>query len=379
MESLLRILIVDDDPSICKALALDLSRKGVWVETACDGKTGIQLGSCNRYDILVTDLILPDINGLEVIKQIRRYLPGIVPIVITGNANVKSTVEALRINVFDFLEKPFTLQTLRDTIARAIETRNAHSLTSITESNAAFLNTQMIVHQINNPLSAIMGSAYLAMTHLNDAGSLEKQMNNIVKSTFEVAEISRRLFEPIGNSAMDSAGILLQPLLDNCIAVFEDLFAFKGIQCEKDILCLGDTRVPGDAFCYEQMVKNLISNAIDAMVGSREKRLTVQAAIEIAREPFVSITLTDTGCGIPSDCLKDIFAPGHTSKPNGSGLGLYIAQTIAKIMNCHILCESRVGIGTTFSLRIPFDSAVSFPKNEAKKNTHSTLIRSANS
>jgi signal transduction histidine kinase len=374
MGSLLRILIVDDDPSICKALALDLSRKGVWVETAGDGKTGIQLGSCNRYDILITDLMLQDINGFEVIRQIRRCLPEIVLIIITGNANVKDTVEALRLGVFDFLEKPFAMQTVRDTIARAIEKRNANSLTRTKENNAAFLNTQMIVHQINNPLSAIMGSAYLAMTNLNDAGSLEKQMNNIVKSTFEVAQISRRLFEPVGNSIRDSTGILLQPLLDNCIAVFDDLFALKGIQYEKDFHCLANTRVPGDAFCYEQIIKNLISNAIDAMTGSREKRLTLKAAIEAARQPFVSITLTDTGCGIPSDCLKDIFVPGHTSKPNGSGLGLYVVETMAKKMNCQILCESRAGIGTTFALRIPFDSARPHPKKESRKNTDSSLI-----
>jgi signal transduction histidine kinase len=363
MGNLLRILIVDDDPSIRKALALDLSRDSVWVDTACDGRTGIQLGSCNRYDILIMDLILPDMSGLEVIKQIRRCLPDIVAIVITGNASVKSTVQALRLSVFDYLEKPFTLDTVRNAIAKAIEKRKSNSLTNTTESNAVFLDTQMIVHQINNPLSAIMGSAYVAMMHLNDAGSLEKQMNNIVKSTFEVAEISRRLFEPARNSAVDSTGTGIQQVLDDSVAAFDDLFAFKGIRYKKDILCLGDTRVAGDPFCYEQMIKNLISNAIDAMAGSREKQLTIKAELEAAQQPFVSIIITDTGCGILPHCLKDIFAPGHTSKPNGSGLGLYVVESMAKKMNCQIQCESQVGTGTTFTLRIPLNNG---PKAKGK-------------
>jgi signal transduction histidine kinase len=364
----LRILIVDDDPSICKALAMDLTRENVGVETALNGKTGILLGSCNRYDILITDLCLPDISGFEVLKEIRQYLPNIVPIIITGNANVKSTLKALRLGVFDYLEKPFSMNSVRNTIGKAIEKRISASLNSTEKSNTSFLDTQMLVHQINNPLSAIMGSAYLAMMHPEDTGSVEKQMRNIVNATLEAGDISRKLFAPSGKLPFESRGIILQPLVENCVAIFDDLLSFKGIQCEKDIAVLGDTRVPGDRFSYDQIFKNLISNAIDAMAGNREKRLTITAAIEADRQPLISIRITDSGSGISPQRLKAIFVPGHTTKPNGSGLGLYVVESMAKKLNCHIRCESQLGVGTTFTLRIPLNGGPHHSESEDKEN-----------
>jgi DNA-binding response OmpR family regulator len=352
----LRILIVDDDPSICKALAMDLTRDNVGVETALNGKTGILLGSCNRYDILITDLCLPDISGFEVLTEIRQYLPDIVPIIITGNASVKSTVKALRLGVFDYLEKPFPMNSVRNTIEKAIEKRKSTPLNSTEKNNTGFLNTQMLVHQINNPLSAIMGSAYLAMMHPQDTGSVEKQMRNIVKATLEVGEISRKLFAPAGKLPVDSRGIIIQQVVENCVAIFDDLLSFKGIQCEKDIAVLSDTSVPGDRFNYDQIFKNLISNAIDAMAGNREKRLTIKAAFEADRQPLVSISIADTGCGIAPPRLKTIFTPGFTTKPNGSGLGLYVVESMVKKLNCQIQCDSQLGVGTTFTLRIPLNS-----------------------
>ncbi len=118
-----RILVIDDEASIRKALQIGLASEDFKVDLAGDGISGIQLGRKRSYDILIADLCLPDINGLEVIKEIRQSTPDIIPIVITGKGNMDSSLEAIRLEVSDFLEKPLSLSSVKDSIARGIERR----------------------------------------------------------------------------------------------------------------------------------------------------------------------------------------------------------------------------------------------------------------
>ncbi len=118
-----RILVIDDEASIRKALQIGLASENFEVDLASDGISGIQLGQKRSYDILIADLCLPDINGLEVIKEIKHSTPDIIPIVITGKGDMNSSLEAIRLEVSDFLEKPLSLSSVKDSIARGIERR----------------------------------------------------------------------------------------------------------------------------------------------------------------------------------------------------------------------------------------------------------------
>ena len=118
-----RILVIDDEASIRKALEIGLASEDFEVDLAGDGISGIQLGQKRPYDILIADLCLPDINGLEVIKEIKHATPDIIPIVITGKGDMDSSLEAIRLEVSDFLEKPLSLACVKESIARGIKRR----------------------------------------------------------------------------------------------------------------------------------------------------------------------------------------------------------------------------------------------------------------
>jgi len=120
-----RILVIDDEDSICKALKIGLACDNFEIDMASDGLSGIQLGQKNAYDILIADLSLPDINGLEVIKKLKYSSPDIIPIVITGNGSLKSSLEAIRLEVSDYLEKPLSLASVKGAIARGLEKRES--------------------------------------------------------------------------------------------------------------------------------------------------------------------------------------------------------------------------------------------------------------
>ena len=118
-----RILVIDDEASICKALKIGLASENFEIDMARDGQSGIRLGQEHAYDILIADLSLPDINGFEVIKKIKYSSPEIIPIIITGNGSMKSTLEALRLEVSDYLEKPLSLAAVKTAIARGLKKR----------------------------------------------------------------------------------------------------------------------------------------------------------------------------------------------------------------------------------------------------------------
>jgi len=120
-----RILVVEDEAPIRKALQMGLTSKDYSVDLASDGASGILLGREKNYDILITDLCLPDINGIEVIEKIKHSLPEIIPIVITGRGDMQSSLEAIRVEVSDYLEKPLSLSSIKTSIARGIKRRSA--------------------------------------------------------------------------------------------------------------------------------------------------------------------------------------------------------------------------------------------------------------
>ena len=120
-----RILVVDDEPSIGEALAMGLASQQFEVDVAIDGKTGLQLGETGKYDVLIVDLYLPDMDGIDVIQKTRARYPGIVSIVITANSTRESQREALQCGVSDYLEKPFALDSIKAAVRRAVTFRDS--------------------------------------------------------------------------------------------------------------------------------------------------------------------------------------------------------------------------------------------------------------
>lgn len=119
-----RILVVDDEASIRKALQIGLASENFEIDLASDGISGIQMGQQKAYDILIADLCLPDMTGLDVIKNIKATSPTVIPIVITGKGSMQSSLEAIRLEVSDYLEKPLSLASVKASIARGLERRS---------------------------------------------------------------------------------------------------------------------------------------------------------------------------------------------------------------------------------------------------------------
>ncbi len=103
-----RALIVDDEPTICRACEKILTREGYSVKIAYSGKQALTILDQEPFDILFTDLKMAEMGGMELLGTLRSRYPDLVPVVITGYATIASAVETMKLGAFDYLPKPFT-------------------------------------------------------------------------------------------------------------------------------------------------------------------------------------------------------------------------------------------------------------------------------
>jgi DNA-binding NtrC family response regulator len=118
-----RILIVDDEPIVCKSCLKILVPEGYSVVTTERGADGMERGSSGEYDVVIVDLKMPDIGGMQVLQAIKKSQPDVEVIVITGYSTVSTAVNAMKLGAIDYLPKPFTPDELNVVVAKAMERR----------------------------------------------------------------------------------------------------------------------------------------------------------------------------------------------------------------------------------------------------------------
>jgi DNA-binding response OmpR family regulator len=118
-----RVLLVDDEEEFIKTLASRLEVRGLKVTGATRGEEAVDLAANQQFDIIVLDLAMPGMDGLETLQKIREKDPDAEIIMLSGHGSIKSGIEAIKLGAEDFLEKPVDLRELIEKIAEAREKR----------------------------------------------------------------------------------------------------------------------------------------------------------------------------------------------------------------------------------------------------------------
>ena len=119
-----RILVVDDEMIVCESCKRILEEEGYEVETALSGKEAFEKMKANPFDIVITDLKMPGIDGMEVLRTFRKEYPDSIIIMITGFSTVETAVEAMKLGAFDYIPKPFTPDEVTIVVKKAIEKKS---------------------------------------------------------------------------------------------------------------------------------------------------------------------------------------------------------------------------------------------------------------
>ncbi len=119
-----QVLIVDDEPNLRKILSAQLTRDGYDVLTAEDGEAGLQVLRDHHIDLVITDLKMPKVDGMALLKQALEEDPELPVVMITAHGTVDTAVEALKTGAFDYLTKPFDKDEVRQIVGKALKTRD---------------------------------------------------------------------------------------------------------------------------------------------------------------------------------------------------------------------------------------------------------------
>jgi len=122
-ESPAQILVIDDDKAMRDACYQTLTRQDYQVEVAASGRHGLSVLERASFDVILLDLVMPDMDGMEVLKKIKTLDPEVEVIIITGYGTIQSAVECIKAGAFNFLSKPFIPNDLRDLVSRALDKR----------------------------------------------------------------------------------------------------------------------------------------------------------------------------------------------------------------------------------------------------------------
>jgi DNA-binding NtrC family response regulator len=154
-----RALVVDDEPSIHELVAEYLRGRGMEVEVARGGREAKALLGSAPFDVVLTDLRLPDTDGLDLVRFASARVPPVPCVVMTGYATVESAVQALRLGAMDFALKPFRLREIHAMLAAAMERANAAHLTQATTTALRFLERAELADTRADAISLLPGLA----------------------------------------------------------------------------------------------------------------------------------------------------------------------------------------------------------------------------
>lgn len=119
-----KILVVDDEKTVCDSIKKILSRKGYEVDNTLNADDAVQKMKENSYDLVITDLMMPKISGMELLQIVKEHYPELEVVVVTGYASIDTAVEATKLGAADYLPKPFTPQELTEITRKALERRS---------------------------------------------------------------------------------------------------------------------------------------------------------------------------------------------------------------------------------------------------------------
>ena len=117
----IRILVVDNDPPLATAMVESVESVGYDISMATSGPDGLKMIQQNQYDVVITDLMMNDVDGMGILENTAKLLPHAEVIMVTGHATVPRAVEAMQLGAYNFLEKPITPRRLRAITERAVE------------------------------------------------------------------------------------------------------------------------------------------------------------------------------------------------------------------------------------------------------------------
>ncbi len=386
----IELLVIDDERCILELCQTLFTRKGYSVRTASSGKAGLRQIEELEPALVLLDYMMPVMDGMEVLKQIKNVYPDVYVIVFTGKGSAEVAVEVMRAGASDYISKPFKSKDLFKRIENVLHVRHIEMVNMSLHQERAELqheillwnkelelrvheksieleqaNREMIqseklataghlaaglAHEIRNPLNSISLTAQLLQSETNYNANVQNYAQNILAEVERIDIFLRKMLNASKQkSSMDTCETCLHSCIDKALELFKEQIKYQKINLNVNIERT-PVYVAAGVEEIKQVFTNLIGNALFQMKNSGT--LSIDFRVEAGR---ALVHVGDTGAGIPKDNLGKIFAPFFTTKRDGTGLGLSVVLRAVKSCNGNIWVESELGSGADFYLEFPLE------------------------
>ncbi len=350
-----RILVVDDQPGNLRVVGALLSRNGHEVITASNGQEALDTAAAQLPDLMLLDVMMPDMDGFEVLAEIKRSekLARLPVVCLTAARDREQLLRAFDAGAVDYVTKPFLPEELLARVNAHLGLKLARDrLERVARERQELVN--LVAHDLKNPL----GSVLFAVDILRNDGVPEHRVP--------------RYLETIHDSASDAIGYIRLYLETqrearrrsaDAVAVIADVlrvlehryglqFESRGLQLK--VQAPAEARAQIDPVVLRQVVENLVSNALKYAPGS-----DLEISCRLGAPGYIQLLADDRGPGIPRARQRQLFQPftrlhAETSPDDASsGLGLSLARQIIADAGGQLWYEDREGGGARFIIELP--------------------------
>ena len=370
----LTLLYVEDDTDTCEQLGRFLQQRVETLITAASGAAGLAAYHTHRPAIVITDIQMPEMDGLTMALEIRKLNSTVPVIVTTAFEQTNYLLRSIEIGVDKYVIKPVDPDLLYNALLEC-----AHRLR--VEADRAELESQnrqlqkaeslgrmagAIAHHFNNQLQTVMGNLEMAMDDLPRGENPIEILNEAMQAACKASEVSSLMLIYLGQTTALRESLDISEVCQRSLPMLRAALP-------KDVILEAYLSSPGTAiYANENLIRqvliNLVSNARESIhAGAMAIHLTVKpvSAAEIPASPrfpidwlpqdnvYACIEVSDTGCGIPDKDIENIFDPFFSSKFTGRGLGLSVVLGIVRTCGGSVTVESKPGKGSIFRVFLP--------------------------
>jgi signal transduction histidine kinase len=365
------ILLVDDEKDIRDVLCLPLSDLGYDVLQAENGEQALRLFECRQPAMILTDIKMPGMDGIELLQKVKHVNPEAEVIMITGHGDMELAVKSLKSDATDFITKPINVDVLEIALRRATEriltreklkeyTRNLERLVaekSELQSHLSSLGLMLgsISHALKGLLTGLDAGVYMVDGGLakGDMGQLREGWD-IVKQRVE--RIRKVVLDILFYSKKRE---LARERVNAAVLAEEVASAVSGKLDETGILLVKEFapdsgEVEVDPSYVQASLLNILENAVDACRAGETRRTPKIVFSLRRRKDRLEFDILDNGIGMDAATLEKLFTPFFSSKGDkGTGLGLFIANKIVEQHGGQITVSSAPGRGSLFRISLP--------------------------
>jgi len=353
------ILIVDDE-DVIRDLCVKVLR-GYRTLQASDGEEALQLLSREEVDVVLTDVMMPQMNGLDLLRAIKERTPDQAVIVMTGYADKEVVLKALKADADDFISKPINLLQLKTTIDKVLEKKalkeELFRFKRMDRLKTDFLG--LVSHKLKTPTTAISLFIQNLTTGIGDPTDPDFQktlalileeshyLNYLIQDLLYYSEIL------LQEGPLRLASVNLGEVTMAVVSALKKDFANKGVGLESALL---------QPLPKMELDRQRITFALRALLENALKFTPAGGTVSLSAEieaASVRLMISDTGPGIAKEELPRVFEkfyqidPARTGQVRGFGLGLYYARQFVQSHGGNILLASTPGQGTVATLQLP--------------------------